>query len=307
MMSAAGFRSIAVFLLALCLSASSLRAANFIRADANVDNNVDLSDGVAILNSLFLGLEPPPCRKTLDANDDGKVDISDGIYVLSFLFLGGTPIPEPYPECGEDPTEDDLDCEEFDVCPQFECFTNDDFTELLQTEVARITCVPTDAVEQEALGLLITVCPAEEAPQSCGPARDPGCPVVVEELDGEVIPAQRQAVVFTAGVIEDFPVTVENALGTVVCSNDITFTFDAVIPFQTRRVSDTVQEVTSISDLRVENPVIEMDSSGGVLCSLLEANLDLFEEQIITELENATGELLVTLNERFIGLYICDE
>ena len=33
-------------------------------------------------------------------------------YSLQFLFQSGPSIPLPFPECGEDPTADELDCKE---------------------------------------------------------------------------------------------------------------------------------------------------------------------------------------------------
>jgi len=41
----------------------------------------------------------------------------DPIYMLSYLFVGGAPPPPPFIECGADPTEDALDCDNFDYCP----------------------------------------------------------------------------------------------------------------------------------------------------------------------------------------------
>lgn len=81
----------------------------FIRGDANNDGRVDLSDPIAILNSLFLGIPAPaPCADALDVNDEGRVDISDAIYMLNYLFLGGAGIPPPFPQPGVDPTPDGL-------------------------------------------------------------------------------------------------------------------------------------------------------------------------------------------------------
>ena len=46
-----------------------------------------------------------------DANGDGQINITDGIFILNFLFLGGAPLPAPGVEsCGVDSTEDALDC-----------------------------------------------------------------------------------------------------------------------------------------------------------------------------------------------------
>ncbi|MCZ6795730.1 MAG: IPT/TIG domain-containing protein [Planctomycetota bacterium] len=95
----------------------------FVRSDANVDGRIDVSDGIALLNFLFLGFAPPPCLDAADANDDGNLNLTDAISILRFLFLGGTRPPDPGPEaCGFDPTEDsreasgDLGCESFSLC-----------------------------------------------------------------------------------------------------------------------------------------------------------------------------------------------
>jgi hypothetical protein len=81
----------------------------FIRGNANNDGAVDISDGVGILNDLFLGMPAAaPCRDAMDSNDSGAVDISDAVYLLNFLFQGGERIPAPYPGAGTDPTADAL-------------------------------------------------------------------------------------------------------------------------------------------------------------------------------------------------------
>lgn len=80
--------------------------------DFNQDGKLDLSDPVALLGSLFLGGESPPCGERqlgdpgnltlLDGNGDGKVDLSDAVYTLQFLFLGGPPPVECVnPSCGD--------------------------------------------------------------------------------------------------------------------------------------------------------------------------------------------------------------
>jgi len=71
-------------------------------SDCNQDGNLDLSDGVCLLNYLFLGtLARLPCDSgaatdpanvtLLDANGDGGIDLSDATRVFSYLFLGGPP------------------------------------------------------------------------------------------------------------------------------------------------------------------------------------------------------------------------
>jgi hypothetical protein len=91
----------------------------FRRGDSNRDGAIDLSDGSFILNFLFIGGTPPPCRDAADTDDSGELDISDGINVFNFLFAGTDPPPSPGPfECGSDPTEDieDLTCESESPC-----------------------------------------------------------------------------------------------------------------------------------------------------------------------------------------------
>jgi hypothetical protein len=90
----------------------------FARGDADAGgNDPNITDGIFILNFLFLGGPPPPCREAADADDNGAVNITDGIYLLNFLFLGGPPPPAPRaPTCGEDETVDQLTCESFPPC-----------------------------------------------------------------------------------------------------------------------------------------------------------------------------------------------
>ena len=52
-------------------------------------------------------------------NDDGAKDISDGIFTLGALFTMGSQSPPATgtDSCGQDPTEDGLDCAAFESCP----------------------------------------------------------------------------------------------------------------------------------------------------------------------------------------------
>lgn len=89
---------------------------NFVRGDANVDESVDLSDGVLVLRYLFGGGPQLACLDSGDADDSGNIDLSDAIYEFSYLFLGGSPPPAPFSACGEDPTADGLGCESYEPC-----------------------------------------------------------------------------------------------------------------------------------------------------------------------------------------------
>lgn len=104
--------------LALPAQAGADGLASFIRADANADGEVDLSDSVAILSLLFLGGTNVPCLEAADVSDDGVLDLTDAIRLLSFLFLGGEKPYWPYPQCGyalED-EQPHLSCESFPFC-----------------------------------------------------------------------------------------------------------------------------------------------------------------------------------------------
>jgi len=100
------------------LTGTGLRSGDeFRRGDSNQDGRVDISDGIRIINRLFLGAEPFLCDSAVDANDDGRQDVSDAIKVFGFLFIGESAPTAPGPfECGLDPTPDSLDCQQ-PVCP----------------------------------------------------------------------------------------------------------------------------------------------------------------------------------------------
>ncbi len=90
----------------------------FTRGDGNGDKQVNVTDVIFSLNRLFGGEDSADivCLDSLDANDDGGVDISDSAYALNFLFSSGRAPPAPFSECGTDPTEDELGCEQ-SICP----------------------------------------------------------------------------------------------------------------------------------------------------------------------------------------------
>ncbi|MAW77942.1 MAG: hypothetical protein CMJ95_11240 [Planctomycetes bacterium] len=91
----------------------------FIRGDSNDDGGFDIADPIGVLSELFIyGTEPLPCKDAGDTNDDGLINIADAIFALSSLFVSGSLAPPlPFPDCGEDPTDDALDCAESSNCP----------------------------------------------------------------------------------------------------------------------------------------------------------------------------------------------
>ncbi|HLU50035.1 MAG TPA: choice-of-anchor Q domain-containing protein, partial [Planctomycetota bacterium] len=89
----------------------------FRRGDANLDAKLDLSDAVFVLDGLFEGGTAPVCDDAADVNDDGRIDISDPIVALRYLFLGApASIAAPGLDCGEDLTDDALECAESGPC-----------------------------------------------------------------------------------------------------------------------------------------------------------------------------------------------
>ena len=100
------------FVLLILLGARStlLAQAHFLRADANHDREVDVSDAVFTLFHLFLEAPQPPCLDALDVNDDGANDLSDVLSLLDYLFLHGASPAAPFPVFEADPTPDGLSC-----------------------------------------------------------------------------------------------------------------------------------------------------------------------------------------------------
>ena len=89
------------------------RSVEFIRGDADSDGTLNLTDAVFALSFLFLGGTVPICEDAADVDDFGSVELTDAVYLLNHLFLGGAAPPAPYPEAGQDPTEDALGCRGF--------------------------------------------------------------------------------------------------------------------------------------------------------------------------------------------------
>jgi len=70
----------------------------FIRGDADLDGDLDLSDAVAIIQHL-LDVTPAPCLEALDVDRDQKVQLRDAAIILTYLFFGGMSPQPPFPTC----------------------------------------------------------------------------------------------------------------------------------------------------------------------------------------------------------------
>ena len=88
----------------------------FIRGDCNFDTHRDISDVVCILKALFTDDAEPRCAKSIDVDDTGILDLTDAVFLARFLFLGAERPPVPFLRCGENPTADELTCNEFSEC-----------------------------------------------------------------------------------------------------------------------------------------------------------------------------------------------
>ena len=79
----------------------------------------NITDGIYVLNFLFLGGPEPPCKEAANADDKGDINITDGIFILNYLFQGGPAPPAPGPDsCGPEPSGslDDVGCEAYTSC-----------------------------------------------------------------------------------------------------------------------------------------------------------------------------------------------
>jgi hypothetical protein len=84
----------------------------FVRADANRDWRVDLSDAVAILGTVFTSSHAgAECLDAADVDDDGAIRVTDALHLLNFLFRSGPSPAIPYPLAGRDTAvTDSLGC-----------------------------------------------------------------------------------------------------------------------------------------------------------------------------------------------------
>jgi putative Ig domain-containing protein len=80
----------AAILLALSLGSAGAEPQ---RGDVDGDDSVNITDGIKVLNFLFVSGPAPYCMPVADANDDGDLNISDPVRLLNHLFLGNGDLP----------------------------------------------------------------------------------------------------------------------------------------------------------------------------------------------------------------------
>ena len=297
---------LATFSTQLCAQAST-----FIRGDSNQDAVLDISDAVLTLGILFLGEENPDCDDALDANDSGGIDLSDAVYALAFLFSGGPALPAPFPDCGEDPTADELlcnnppeDCEPIAV----ECLDQPTIDQLLADNVPPVVCIPPDDTTIEFDNLRVVVCPGSDAQVVCDELGS-GCPVNLDSISAQVDATAREFQAEVTGSIVDLPIVVENVdLGTTTnCTVTVEFSGNAIVPFEVADDGMGNLAITMLLDGSFEDVEVNLTASGGFLCTLLQSLQDLFIDQLVGELETASLLLLADLETELAGRIICPE
>jgi len=88
-------------------------APTFLRGDCNRDGEVDIADGVRLVQYLFLGGVAPECSEGCDTNDDSLLDLADALAVFAYsLGIGPSPPTPaaPFPDIGSDSDDDPWDC-----------------------------------------------------------------------------------------------------------------------------------------------------------------------------------------------------
>jgi len=291
------------FALVLSCLCTSLAFAAFKRGDANLDGAVDISDPVKTLNFLFIGAPNPGCDDAMDANDSGAVDISDGVYSLNFLFTGGKAPPAPYPDCGEDETADSLGCNSYPLCAA-PCLSQEDLEAKIAENVESTICIPADAYTYDSTTVTAVVCPASQG-TSCGDPAAPGCTIQITTIQGLLDIPGKKVTIHIEGQAVDLPIWVKDKIfgSETTCLNDITFSGDAVMTFTTEPGTLTI---ATLSDPTIENPVVDLSSSGGLVCTLLESMKDTFVGELVTQLETAMAEMMVDLRTELVGQTLCE-
>lgn len=137
---------------------------NFVRGDTDGNGEINISDPIYNLAYQFANGDPPSCLDVADCDDSGEVNISDPVYNLTYQFAEGPepPPPFPFPDCGPDPTADDLECEAFAPCgrgwpgagaPETDARESITLQEIAGSVAGKICLIATVETDRDLLGL----------------------------------------------------------------------------------------------------------------------------------------------------------
>lgn len=108
-----------IFALLFFLTCNCVEAqfgSHFIRGDVTGDGWVDYLDPIVLYDWLFVGQWEITCVDAGDFDDNGVTDVSDVILMLYWLEDPYWSIPAPWPVCGMDWTEDEIECDYHLAC-----------------------------------------------------------------------------------------------------------------------------------------------------------------------------------------------
>ena len=279
---------LAVGVLFLCATPVASAQWTFIRGDHTADGSLQLNDAIGLLSFLFVpGTPAPLCHDASDLDDNGILGLADGIYLLNHLFVPGSPAPpEPFPECGDDPTDDSLDC----VGPVAGCPPASSPPEITSTPVTTATVGQLYSYDVEASdpdpGDVISYS-LDLAPAGVSIAPDTGLiswtPEASQVGDNDlVVRAEDQGGLFdtqafTVEVIlsADGPVLSNLAApATVPVGGSATITFDYADPDGDITVLESTRSnITGDRDSVTPASLLDMEGTGGQVTITLDAAL----------------------------------
>ncbi len=279
----------------------------FVRGDTNLDGRVDISDPILTLGVLFLGDASPGCDDAMDGDDSGIVDLSDSVYVLNFLFQGGAPIPAPFPDCGIDLTADAIGCDTSPESCAAPCFDNAALNALIAESVPEVICVAADSATITVEDFEVEIVPGDLADPDCDGEGNPGSPIELDSVVGEIDRDAREIRAAISGSVEGLPIRVTSALlGQTDCTLIVPeFSATAVIPFVAEEDENGNLVVQEVLEGHLEDVEVDLEAEGGLVCSLFAALQDAFIEDLIAELEVAANEALAEVRAQVVGQSIC--
>jgi hypothetical protein len=299
--------------LGLSLAAVCAGSNPFIRGDSNADGTVNLADGIYILQRLFASGPAVTCLDAGDANDDEGLNLADAIYIFQNLFANGPSPPAPYPDCGEDPGGDTLDCVLYNEirCPPLlppECFSEAQVGDIVNQYLGQPICLPSPAYEDTLdLGLFtvdVTACPAG-CPRCTCTGGDPGCEVTIDQLDADIDFLGGTIATDLTASADDFTVD----LDTTRCVADVTITGSVAGTFTLVPLVDWegISEITAIGPLvfTVTDVDVDIVDSGGFYCTALQAASGELKQPIQDALNENAEDFRQDLEAELLGMYVC--